>query len=50
MYGSAAVAIGFVATGAADAFCHIGLHVWDLAAGYLIVREAGGCLLDYEGS
>ncbi|CAG7832525.1 unnamed protein product [Allacma fusca] len=49
LYGTAACALGMVACGGADAFCHMGLHCWDLAAGQLIVEEAGGCLRDYEG-
>jgi len=41
--------MGFVGCGAVDAFCHLGLHCWDLAAGQLIVEEAGGFLCDYGG-
>jgi myo-inositol-1(or 4)-monophosphatase len=47
--GTAACSIGMVACGGADAFCHMGIHCWDLAAGQLIVEEAGGCMRDYSG-
>lgn len=47
--GSAACAMAFVASGAVDSFCHLGLHCWDLAAGQLIIEEAGGFLCDYGG-
>lgn len=47
--GSAACAMAYVASGGVDAFCHLGLHCWDLAAGQLIILEAGGFLCDYGG-
>ena len=39
----------FVAAGRADAHYSQGIHVWDIAAGYLIVREAGGVAIDVTG-
>lgn len=39
-----------VATGAVEAFFEIGIHCWDIAAGAVIVREAGGVLLDVNGA
>ena len=46
--GSAAVSLALVAAGQADAFVHSGIHVWDIAAGALLVQEAGGVVLDPE--
>lgn len=47
--GTAAVNMCLVASGCVEAYYEIGMHVWDLAAGSLIVSEAGGVLLDVEG-
>ena len=38
-----------VAAGRADAHYSQGIHVWDIAAGYLIVNEAGGVTIDISG-
>lgn len=38
-----------VALGAADCFYEFGIHAWDIAAGDLIVREAGGVTIDPAG-
>ena len=38
-----------VAKATTDAYFHEGLHIWDMAAGYLIVREAGGVVVDTGG-
>jgi len=46
--GSAALNMCQVATGGADAYFEFGIHCWDMAAGELIVREAGGVVLDTE--
>ncbi|KAL2081047.1 hypothetical protein ACEWY4_022900 [Coilia grayii] len=48
--GTAAVDMVLVATGGADAYYHIGMHCWDIAASALIVQEAGGVVLDLDGS
>ena len=40
--GSAALDICYVAAGRLDGFWELGLHPWDIAAGALIVEEAGG--------
>ena len=37
-----------VASGRADAFWEFGIHAWDIAAGDLIVREAGGVALSTD--
>lgn len=38
-----------VARGGGDAFIETGIHCWDIAAGDLIVREAGGAVMDTRG-
>uniref|UniRef100_A0A668VNN7 Inositol-1-monophosphatase n=1 Tax=Oreochromis aureus TaxID=47969 RepID=A0A668VNN7_OREAU len=48
--GTAAVDMCQVATGGADAYYHIGMHCWDIAASAIIVREAGGVIIDTDGS
>ena len=40
--GSAALSMCLVASGQADAYYEYGIHCWDIAAGDVIVREAGG--------
>ncbi|XP_042366641.1 inositol monophosphatase 1-like [Plectropomus leopardus] len=47
--GTAATNMCLVATGAVEAFFEIGIHCWDIAAGAVIVKEAGGVLLDVDG-
>lgn len=47
--GTAAVDMCQVATGGADAYYHIGMHCWDIAASAIIVREAGGVIIDTDG-
>ncbi|XP_067211466.1 inositol monophosphatase 1-like isoform X2 [Linepithema humile] len=47
--GSAALDMAYVARGAVDCFHMDGLKVWDVAAGTLIVREAGGTVIDTKG-
>ena len=39
-----------VASGRADAYWEFGIHAWDMAAGELIVREAGGVVLSTDGT
>jgi len=48
--GSAALDLCYVAAGRVDAFWEIGLSKWDIAAGALIIREAGGRISDFRGS
>ena len=45
--GAAAVDLAFVASGKVDGYWERGLEVWDLAAGAIIVKEAGGIISDY---
>jgi myo-inositol-1(or 4)-monophosphatase len=47
--GSAALALGYVAAGWWDAYWHLSIQPWDVAAGALIVREAGGQVTDLAG-
>ena len=47
--GSAAVDIAYVAAGRFDAFYEHGLHPWDVAAGALILKQAGGKISDFNG-
>ncbi len=46
--GSAALDLAYVACGRFDGFWERGLNVWDIAAGTLLVREAGGVVSSYE--
>lgn len=48
--GSAAWNLAQVARGAIDLYMEMGLHVWDMAAGVIIIREAGGTVIDPDGS
>ena len=48
--GAAALDLCYVAAGRLDAFWETGLAKWDLAAGALIIREAGGIISGLDGS
>ena len=47
--GSAAIDLAYVACGRLDAFWEFGLKPWDMAAGTLMVAEAGGAISDMNG-
>jgi myo-inositol-1(or 4)-monophosphatase len=47
--GSAALDLAYVAAGRYDAFWENGLYPWDVAAGIVLVREAGGFVTTVEG-
>ncbi|MFN2421638.1 MAG: inositol monophosphatase [Gemmatimonadota bacterium] len=47
--GSAAIDLAYVAAGRVEGFWEIGLKPWDIAAGELIVLEAGGRVSDWRG-
>lgn len=47
--GSAAIDLSYVAAGRFDAYWEVSLHPWDVAAGQLILEEAGGKVTDYSG-
>jgi myo-inositol-1(or 4)-monophosphatase len=48
-WGAASLDLAFVAAGRFDAFFEFGLAPWDVAAGILLVREAGGLISDSAG-
>lgn len=48
--GSAAMDICYVACGQFEAFWEYGLHPWDVAAGALILKQAGGKVCDFNGN
>lgn len=48
-FGSAALDLAWVAAGRYDGFWEEELNIWDVAAGILLVREAGGFVTDYRG-
>jgi myo-inositol-1(or 4)-monophosphatase len=48
-WGAASLDLAFVAAGRYDAFFEFGLKPWDVAAGLLLVREAGGVVNDITG-
>lgn len=47
--GSAALDLAYVAAGRLDGYWEFGLRPWDIAAGVLMVREAGGVVVDFSG-
>jgi len=47
--GSAALDLAYVAAGRLDGFWEIGLQPWDMAAGTLMILEAGGIVTDFSG-
>ncbi len=48
--GCASLDLAYVAAGRFDAFWERGLNSWDIAAGALLIREAGGYVTDADGS
>ena len=48
--GAAALDLAYVAAGRLDAFWETGLKPWDLSAGTLLIREAGGIISGLDGS
>ncbi len=49
-YGVASLDLAYVAAGRLDGFWEFGLSPWDIAAGLLMVREAGGYATDFAGA
>ncbi|RMH13995.1 MAG: inositol monophosphatase [Gammaproteobacteria bacterium] len=47
--GSAALDLAYLAAGRIDGFWEMGLNIWDMAAGCLIIEEAGGQVCDFSG-
>lgn len=48
-FGAAALDLAYLAAGRFDGFWESGLGAWDMAAGIVLVREAGGFVSDFEG-
>ena len=48
IFGSAALDLAYVAAGRIDGYFQNGLNLWDIAAGTLIVKEAGGIVNNYD--
>lgn len=48
--GSAALDLAYIACGRFDGFWEDGLNPWDLAAGVLLIEEAGGKVTDFQGT
>ncbi|MFP3873881.1 MAG: inositol-1-monophosphatase [Thiohalophilus sp.] len=48
--GSAALDLAYVAAGRLDGFWEFGLNSWDMAAGVLLIEEAGGLVSDFSGN
>jgi myo-inositol-1(or 4)-monophosphatase len=47
--GSSALNLAYVAGGKFDAYWSVSLHSWDMAAGMLLIEEAGGTVTGYDG-
>lgn len=47
--GAASLDLAYVACGRLDGYWEKGLHIWDIAAGILLVKEAGGMICDTAG-
>jgi myo-inositol-1(or 4)-monophosphatase len=47
--GTASLDLAWVAAGRMDGYFEVGIKPWDVAAGALIVREAGGVVMDFDG-
>ena len=50
MLGCASLMLCYVASGQFDAYQEEDIHLWDVAAGFAIVKAAGGQLIFEEGS
>jgi myo-inositol-1(or 4)-monophosphatase len=48
-FGAAALDLAWVAAGRYEGFWELNLNAWDIAAGVLMVREAGGFVTDEQG-
>jgi myo-inositol-1(or 4)-monophosphatase len=49
-FGAGALELGYVASGRTESFIMPDTNLWDIAAGTIIVREAGGRVTDFEGN
>ena len=50
MMGTAGLGLAYAASGRVDLFFHHSLSPWDLATGLLLLREAGGDVVDRQGN
>jgi len=50
LMGSAVLGLAYVACGRLDIYVHASIYPWDMAAGILLIREAGGEVTDWEGN
>ncbi|MGB4076282.1 MAG: inositol monophosphatase [Minisyncoccia bacterium] len=50
LFGSCALELALLANGSTEAFVCLGLNKWDYAAGWLLVKEAGGMITGCEGN
>ena len=48
--GSAALDMAYVAAGRSDGFWQRNLNYWDIAAGIILIKEAGGFVIDFQGT
>lgn len=48
-FGSASLDLAYIAAGRCDGFWEVGLAAWDIAAGILLIKEAGGWVSDFDG-
>jgi myo-inositol-1(or 4)-monophosphatase len=48
--GSAAIDLAYVACGRYEGFWEVGLQPWDVAAGVLLIAEAGGTVTGFDGA
>jgi myo-inositol-1(or 4)-monophosphatase len=48
-FGTAALVMAYVASGRIHAYLQGGLNPWDVAAGVIIIEEAGGVVTDFDG-
>ncbi|WP_088033595.1 inositol monophosphatase family protein [Evansella clarkii] len=48
-YGSAALELAYVAAGRLDAYISFNLAPWDIAGGYVLIKEVGSTVTNYEG-
>lgn len=48
--GSSVLDLAYIACGRYDGFWELGLHEWDIAAGALLIKEAGGLITDISGN
>jgi myo-inositol-1(or 4)-monophosphatase len=48
--GVASLDLAYLAAGRMDAFWEMSLQPWDIAAGILLVKEAGGLVNDFQGA